>query len=441
MDPVLLTVLLLLATFFLFAIGVPVGFATLIVAVFFGLVLWGPSHMYLLAASAYGSLTSQVLIAVPLFILMGNIMIHTGIARDMFDTIYYVAGRVRGSLAMGTVCMASLFSAFSGSSSAMTITIGKLAIPEMLKHGYQKELVLGTICVSGTIDFLIPPSVLAIILCSIANLSVGRVYLAMFIPGFFLAGLYVVYIGVRCYFQPHIGPSISTTDVPSFYKKLISIKSVILPTLIVIVVLGGIYSGVVTPTESAGVGAGSMAVAAALTGTLSWPVLKNSLLMTLELTSMLAWLIIGVTCFTNVYTVLGAPELILKFCNVLPVGGMGVVIMIQILLLILGCLMDDLAIMMLTVPVFMPVIKALGFNPVWFAVLFMVNMQVAWLSPPYGFSLFLVRAIIPSDAAITMGHIYRGVVPFMALQLICLVLVMIFPNEFVLWLPNAVLGK
>ena len=163
--------------------------------------------------------------------------------------------------------------------------------------------------------------------------------------------------------------------------------------------------------------------------------------MTLELTSMLAWLIIGVTCFTNVYTVLGAPQLILKFVNVLPVGGMGVVIMIQILLLILGCLMDDLAIMMLTVPVFMPVIKALGFNPVWFAVLFMVNMQVAWLSPPYGFSLFLVRAIIPSDAAITMGHIYRGVVPFMALQLICLVLVMIFPNEFVLWLPNAVLGK
>jgi TRAP-type mannitol/chloroaromatic compound transport system permease large subunit len=155
---------------------------------------------------------------------------------------------------------------------------------------------------------------------------------------------------------------------------------------------------------------------------------------------MLAWLIIGVSCFTNVYTVLGAPQLIQKFVTTLPVGGMGVIIVIQLLLIILGCLMDDLAIMMLTIPVFMPIIKSLGFDPVWFAVLFMVNMQVAWLSPPYGFSLFLVRAITSSDPTITMGDIYRGVVPFICLQLICLGLVMLFPN-FVLWLPGVALGK
>jgi tripartite ATP-independent transporter DctM subunit len=440
MDPVLLTALLMVATFFLFAIGCPIGFSTLIVAVIFGITLWGPSHMYLLAVTAYGSLSSQVMIAVPLFILMGNVMIHTGIARDMFDSIYYVAGRIRGSLAMGTVGMASLFSAFSGSSSAMTITIGKLAIPEMRKHGYQKELVLGTICVSGTIDFLIPPSILAIIFCSIAGLSVGRVYLAMFLPGFLLAALYIAYIGIRCYLQPHIGPAISTKDLPSWYKRLASIRTVIPPTLIVIAVIGGIYSGVVTPTESAGVGAASMIIVAVFQRTLSWSIMKKALWMTLELTSMLAWLVIGVSCFTNVYTVLGAPELIQHFVNSLPVGRMGIIVVIQVLLLVLGCLMDDLAIMMLTVPVFMPIIKSLGFNPVWFAVLFMTNMQVAWLSPPYGFSLFLVRAITADSPDITMGDIYRGVVPFICLQLICLGLVMVYPN-FVLWLPNVYLGK
>ena len=440
MDPMLLTVLLMGSLFLLMAIGCPIGFASLIVAVVFGVTLWGYSHMYMLAASAYGALTPQVLIAVPLFVLMGNIMLHTGIAREVFKSIYYVAGPVRGSLAMGTVGMASLFSAFSGSSSAMTVTIGKLAIPEMRRYGYQKELVLGTICVSGVIDFLIPPSLLAIVLCSISGQSVGRVYLAMFVPGFFLGALYVIYIGVRCYLQPHLGPAISMKDLPPWYKRLTSIKSVIPPVLIVATVLGGIYSGIATPTESGGVGALSMAIYAALTGALNWSTTKKAVWMTLEITSMLIWLIIGVTCFTNVYTVLGAPELILKFVEVLPVGPFAIIIMIQILWLILGCMMDDLAIMMLTVPVFFPIVKSLGFDLVWFSILFMVNMQIAWLTPPYGFSLFLVRAIT-TGTDITMGDIYRGVPPFIGLQLICLALVMAFPNEFVLWLPNLVLGK
>jgi len=204
-------------------------------------------------------------------------------------------------------------------------------------------------------------------------------------------------------------------------------------------VLGGIYSGTTTPTESGGVGALSMAIYAALTGSLNWSTMKKAVWLTLEITSMLIWLIIGVTCFTNVYTVLGAPELIREFVDVLPVGPFAIIIMIQILWLILGCVMDDLAIMMLTVPVFFPIAKSLGFDLVWFSILFMVNMQVAWLTPPYGFSLFLVRAIT-TDTDISMGDIYRGVVPFIVLQLICLFLVMAFPNEFVLWLPNLVLG-
>jgi len=321
----------------------------------------------------------------------------------------------------------------------MTVTIGKLAIPEMRGHGYQKELVLGTICVSGVLDFLIPPSILAIILGSISGLSVGWLYLAMFVPGFVLAGLYLAYIGVRCYLQPHLGPAISTKDLPPWYKRLTSVKSVVPPVAIVVAVLGGIYTGITTPTESAGVGALSMAIYAALTRSLNWSILRRAVWMTLELTSMLAWLIIGVTCFTNVYTVLGAPQLIQKFVTMLPVGRFGVIIMIQILWLILGSLMDDLAIMMLTVPVFFPIVKSLGFDLIWFSVLFMVNMQVAWLTPPYGFSLFLVRGIT-SSTDITMGDIYRGVVPFICVQLICLGLLMAFPG-MALWLPTFFLSK
>jgi len=439
MDPVLLTALILGAFFSFMAIGCPVAFTSLIVAVGFALALWGPSHIFMLAANAYGALTSQVLIAVPLFILMGNIMLQTGIARDVFDSVYYLAGSVRGSLAMGTVGMASLFSAFSGSSSAMTVTIGRLAIPEMRKHGYEKRLILGTICVSGVIDFLIPPSILAIILCSISGQSVGRLYLAMFVPGFLLAALYVIYIGVRCYLQPHLGPATSAKDLPPWYKRLISIKSVIPPVLIVVAVLGGIYTGITTPTESGGVGAMSMAIYAALTGSLNWSSVKKAVWMTLEVTGMLIWMIIGVTCFTNVYTVLGAPQLVQKFVDMLAVGPFVVIIMIQMMWFVLGCFMDDLAIMMLSVPIFFPIVKSLGFDLVWFSVLFMVNMQVAWLTPPYGSSLFLVRAIT-SGTDITMIDIYRGVVPFIGLQLICLGLVMVFPNEFVLWLPNLVFG-
>jgi tripartite ATP-independent transporter DctM subunit len=294
--------------------------------------------------------------------------------------------------------------------------------------------------VSGVIDFLIPPSLLAIILCSVSGMSVGRVYLAMFAPGFLLAALYLLYIGVRCYMQPEVGPAISTTDLPPLSRRLISIKSVIPPVAIVVAVLGGIYSGITTPTESAGIGAISMLIYAGLTRSLTWSILKDAVWLTVDLTSMLAWLIIGVTCFTNVYTVLGAPQLIQKVVHALPVGGYGVILLIQIMWLILGCLMDDLAIMMLTVPVFFPIVKALGFDLVWFSVLFMMNMQVAWLSPPYGFSLFLVRAITSESGDVRMGDIYRGVVPFIGLQLICLGLIMAFPN-FVLWLPTVVLGR
>ena len=229
MDPKLLTVLLMGSLFFLMAIGCPIAFASLIVAMVSAMTLWGPAHIYMLAASSYGALSSQILIAVPLFILMGNITLHTGIARDVFNAAYYLAGRIRGSLAMGTVIMGALFAAFSGSGSAQTATIGKIALPGMRDHGYEKGLIIGTICVSGVMAFLIPPSITAIILCSLSGLSVGRVYLAMFVPGFLLTALYLLYIGVRCYFQPHLAPAISINDLPPWYKRLIAIKSIIAP--------------------------------------------------------------------------------------------------------------------------------------------------------------------------------------------------------------------
>lgn len=438
MDANTLTILMLASLFSLFAIGCPIGFSMFIVAVFFELLIGGFSHIYMLASSSYGALDSLVLIAVPLFIFMGSIMVNSGMAESIFKSIYVWAGPLRGSLAMGTVIIASLFSAFSGSSSAMTITIGKIALPEMLKHKYSKELALGTICVAGVIDLLIPPSVLAIIFCGMAGLPVGKMYLAMFIPGFLLAAMYLVYIGVRCYLQPDYAPAVPSTDSISWHEKLVSLKSVLAPVLVVAAVLGGIYTGIVTATEAAAVGAFSMIIVAALDRSLNWSMFKKGTRETLSLTSTVAWILIGVTLFNNVYNASGGTQLVQNWIMEIPGGAWSVIIFMQISWLILGCVMDDIAIMTLCIPIYMPIIKSLGFDPIWFSVLFMVNMQVSWLTPPYGLSLFYVKAITPPG--ITMIDIYRGVVPFICIQLIVLGLVMVFPL-LALWLPTVIMSR
>jgi len=433
----LVTILLFGSVFFLFAIGCPISFALIIVGIVFGVSLWGPAHLYMVASSLYGATTSQILVAIPLFILMGNVLANTGIAAKLFKALYFWSGPIRGGLAMGTEAICAIFAAMCGTSTAATITMGTIALPEMLKRKYDKNLAVGSVGSGGLLGILIPPSVIAIIYASVSGVSVGRLYFGMFIPGFLLAFLYVLYIGVRAYLQTEWAPSISKEQRPSWKEKFVALKGVILPVLIVIAVLGGIYSGIITPTEAAGVGAICVFIAAAIDRSLSWQSLKQSLLATLRLTSMVVWLIMGVTVFTNVYNALGAPDLINRVISMLPGGGFGVIVLMQLSIFFLGMIMDDVAIILLCTPMYLPIVTSLGFDPLWFGILFMVNMQCAWLTPPYGFNLFYIRAITPPE--ISMGDIYRSVLPFICLQILCLLLVMFFP-PLATWLPSVVIG-
>jgi tripartite ATP-independent transporter DctM subunit len=433
-----ITLLFFGSAFGLFVIGCPISFSLMIVSILFGTLLWGPSHLYMVASSLFGATTPQILIAVPLFILMGNVLAATGIARDLFKALYYWSGPLRGGMAVGTEIICAIFASMCGTSTAATITMGTIALPSMREHGYDKGLSIGSVASGGLLGLLIPPSVLAVIYASVSGVSVGKLYLGIFIPGFLLLFLYLLYILIRALLQPEWAPALPKAERPSWAEKFKSLKGVALPLIIVLTILGGIYSGTFTPTEAAGVGALCVILAAGVTGSLTRSNLVQSLMSTMRLTCMVMWLIMGVTVFTNVYNALGAPDIINHLVTLLPVSGFGVIVLMQLSIFFLGMIMDDVALILLCTPIYMPIVVSLGFDPLWFGVLFMVNMQLAWLTPPYGFNLFYMRAITPSD--ITMADIYRAVVPFIGLQMICLALVMAFPS-LAIWLPELIIGR
>ena len=432
------TILLLGCVFALFAAGLPITFCLGGTATLFALLFFAPAQWYSIATSMYGATTNQILIAIPLFTLMGSVMVYTGIAEDLFNTLYKWAGPLRGALAMGTEAIGAAFGAMCGSSEATTLTMGSISLPQMLKRGYDKHLAIGSVTTGGLLGILIPPTVLGIIYCVVSGVSVGLLYFGLFFPGFMLAALYILYIGVRCYLQPHLAPAIPEEERVSWREKFASLKGVIAPILIMLAVLGGIYSGIVTPTEASGLGAICMFLAALIRRGLTWKTFKDSCVNTFKLASMVIWIIMAITVFSNVYHASGAAALIKEMALGLPVSGFGVIVLMVLSVFFLGMIMDDVVVMMLVVPIYLPIVTSLGFDPLWFGVLFLILINIAWLTPPYGFNLFIVRAITPKE--ISMMDIYRSVLPFIGLQLVCLVLVMFFP-PIALWLPSVIIAR
>ncbi|MFH1135748.1 MAG: TRAP transporter large permease subunit [Pseudomonadota bacterium] len=434
----LITLLLFACLFTLMLLGMEISFALLITGIIFTLALWGPRHLFVLASSMQGSLSTEVYIAIPLFILMGNVLAHTGIADELFQALHLWTARLRGGLAMGTVGSGTILAAMCGSSEAGTLTVGLMALPAMLKRGYDAGIAIGSIAAGGLLGFLIPPSVITVVYAGIAGVSLGKLYFASFLPGLLLAGLYILYIGVRSALQPGLCPSIPRENAPTWKEKTAALRKVILPLGIIVLVLGGIYGGVTTPTEAAGVGVFSAFVVAIFKNRLTFKALKGALLDTFKLMGMIGWIIACVTVFSNVYNALGAPKIVGGMLEYFPAGGFGVVIFMQLAIFILGTFMDDFALLFLTMPIFVPIIKNLGFDPIWFGVLILINMQCALLTPPYGFNLFYMRAITPPH--IGTLTIYKGVLPFIGLQILCLILVMTFP-EIATWLPELLVKK
>lgn len=433
MDILAITIMLFGCLFFVLATGLPVSFALGGVGVIFTFFLWGPNAVGVIAFAAYDLMSSPILMAAPLFMLMGIILQESGIADDVYEMFYRWMGPVRGGLAIGTIIICTIFAAIIGVSGASTITMGLIALPSMLKRNYDKNIVLGSVAAGGILGILIPPSVIMIIYAMISGESVGDLFAAGVFPGLLLASLYILYIAIRSYIQPHLGPALPKEERATFKEKIISLKAVILPLFLIFLVLGTIYLGICTPTEAAAIGALGAFVCAAIRKKLNWDLVKTACRQTFRLVGMALWVLLGASVFNSLYRAVGAQSLIINLVGELGMTPWTVLILMQASLFVLGMLMDDFAVVMLCVPIYVPIIKALGFNPLWFAMLFMVQIQMAYLTPPYGFNLFYMKSIVPPE--ITMGDIYRSVVPFVCLQLIGLILVMVFP-QIALWLPN-----
>lgn len=417
-------------------LGLPLTFVLGGVSMIFIYFTWGPEAFYMVAAQTWGAMNKFTLVAVPLFIFMAMILERSGVAKGLYEMMYLWFGPIAGGLAIGTVVICAIFSAMCGISGAAVVSMGTIALPSMLERKYDKELALGCINSGGGWGILIPPSVIMILYALISGESVGRLFAGGVFPGLLLLALVSSYIAIRCYFQPHLGPALPHRERGDWKRKITALKAVILPIVIVFMVLGSIIGGVTTPTEAAAMGVLGAIISALVYRQFSWAMMKEAAMRTLRLTGMIMWILFGAYCFSAAYHGMGAHQLIENLMQHIPGGPWGTIIFIQLIIFLLAMVLDPAGIMMITVPVFLPIIKALGFDPLWFGILFVINMEIGYMTPPFGFNLFYLKGIVPPG--ITMGDIYRSVIPYTLVESFGLALVMIFP-QIAVWLPNQLL--
>jgi len=431
MDIWLIFSIIMVCLFLLLGVGFPVAFTMAGLAVLGTLYVWGWSGLYMVVSTTFGSATNFVYIAIPLFLLMANFLQNSGLADDMYEIIYRWAGGLRGGLAMGTIVICAIFAAMAGISAVATVTMGLIALPSMLKRGYDKSLTLGCIMAGGALGILIPPSIIMIVYGGVAEVSIGKLFMGGVLPGILLAVMYIVYIGIKCWINPQAGPPVDVKF--SLKEKLAILKGIVLPILLVLLVLGSIYSGACTPTEAAGVGAVGALICMVIYGRLTLASLTKAITSTINTNAMIMWIIIGAACFSHFIAVAGIHDSLHEFFIGLDVSRWWILIIMQLVFFVLGMFLNPAAIVTLVGPLFVPIIIKLGFDPLWFGILFVINMEMGYLTPPFGFNLFILKGVVPPE--ITMMDIYRSIFPFLVIQAICLIIVMIFP-QIATWLPS-----
>jgi tripartite ATP-independent transporter DctM subunit len=393
----------------------------------------------LVVSRVFTLMGNQILVSVPLFILMATILEKAGIAEDIFKAAYIWSGKLRGGLAVAVVISCALMAAMVGVIGAEIVTMGVVALPAMLKRGYQKSLALGSICAGGGLATLIPPSVVFIMYALVAGTSIGQLYMAGIFPGLMLAGMYIAYIIVISYLKPEIAPSAPPEELNiSLSKKIGYLRNLILPGLVAASVLGSLYFGWATPTEAAGIGVVGALVAALVNGRFTWSRLFAAVVDTTKVTCMLYWLFFGASALIGIYTLAGGTQYLKELIAGLPIGKWGILIVINLIWIVLGALIDWIGILLLTGPIFIPVAVALGFDPIWLGVLFCMNMQISYLTPPFGPAMFYLKGCSPPE--ISMGDIVRSVWPFIGIQVVALGVVMAFP-QIALWLPQTMIAR
>lgn len=424
--------------------GMPLGIVTLIVSVVMAIAFFGPRGLYLVSANTAALLDHYTLIAIPFFVLMASILEKSGIAEDLFDAMSIFAGNLRGGVAVQTVVVAVILAAMSGVMGGEIVMLGLVALPQMLRLGYNRKMAIGLICAAGALATLIPPSIIMIVYGLSAEVGIGDLFMAGAVPGVMLAVFYALYVLVRVHINPSMAPTAKEVAELTGEENKLSrarLNAVILSILLIGSVMGSIYAGIASITEAAALGALGAMIVSAVRHEFKWSMLKASLVGSMSTVGTIIWLVLGSVSFVGIFNLIGGAEFMRSLFMNLGLPAIGVILVMMLILVILGTFMEWIAIVLITVPVFAPVVMSLAPElgltadqaKVWFGILFVLNIQIYFLSPPFGPACFWLKSVAPKD--VSLQEIFMSVLPFIAIQIVGLILVMVFP-QIALWLPE-----
>jgi len=444
MSPAVLAILMFITLIIAIASGHPLAVCLVVISAVFGLIDNGWNFaglMDLFANNNWGLMMNYTLVAVPLFIYMAQILDKSQVSEGLFDALYIVLGGLRGGLGLAIVVVCTVLAATTGIVGASVTAMGLMAAPVLLRRGYNKELASGLICAGGTLGILIPPSIMSVVyagLTGIKETSVGNMFAGQILPGLVLSLLYFGYVGIRCHLRPQDGPPIPVAERTHTLgqKVKMTVKNLVPPSILIFAVMGTILFGIATATEAAAVGCVGAMVLAASYRRLNLKVIEGACLATVKTTAMVMFLFVGGKLFSAVFLGMGGGSLVSDTLLAIPNRWVVFSIMMAIVF-VLGMFIDWAAILLITVPIFVPIAVELGFDPLWFAVVMCVNLQTSFLTPPFGYALFYLKGTAPPEY--TLGDIYRGIVPFVGLQVVGLVLMCVFP-AMATWLPAVFFG-
>ncbi len=426
--------------------GHPLAVTLMAVATLFGLLTNGfdvTGLLGLFANNAWGIFLNYTLVAIPLFIFMAQILDRSKVSEGLFEALYIVLGGLRGGLGMAVIVVSTVFAATTGIVGASVVAMGLMAGPALLKRGYDRSLSAGIICSSGTLGILIPPSIMLVVyggLTGQKETSVGNLFAAAILPGLLLSGLYLLYVGIRCYLNPKVGPPIPAADRTAtvMQKTMMTLKNFVPPFGLILTVMGTILAGIATPTEAAALGCVGALVLALVTRKLNWEVITQASISTARTTAMIMALFIGGKFFSVVFLSMGGGDVVADVLLGMDVSRYVVFTIMMAVVFFMGMFIDWAAILLVVVPIFTPIAMDLNFDPLWFAMMVCINLQTSFLTPPFGYSLFYFKGVAPPEY--TMGDIYRGILPFVTIQVIGLALLVVFP-QIITYLPDVFFGR
>jgi tripartite ATP-independent transporter DctM subunit len=414
--------------------GFPVAFTFGGIALLFGVYAEGVEIFAFMPFRIQNIMHNTVLMAIPLFIFMGIVLQRTGLAEQLLESMAKLFGSVRGGLAISTILVGALLAAATGVVGASVVAMGVISLPVMIKHKYRKSLSCGVICSAGTLGQIIPPSIVLIILGDVLGIPVGDLFKAAAIPGLVLVGLYVVYVFIYANTQKDAAPPVRFADTHSrAHQYFVALRAIVPPLLLIVIVLGSIFSGIATPTESSALGGVGSVILALFYRKFSWGMLFDSARETVKITAMVFAILIGATAFSMAFTYTGGDIIVEEFMLALPGEKWGFLILSMLVILVLGFFIDFVEISFIIVPILAPIADALGINMLWFAILIAMNLQTSFLTPPFGFSLFYLKGVAPKE--VSTVDIYKGVIPFIIIQVSVLASILVFPEIYFLGTP------